>query len=275
MSIWAAWSPDWALYDKVDFDGVNKIIYVHPEVTTLDIRGDVYTSWVDWVALRDNLKFLPAIRTTGLDSIGGGVYTGDVYFLINGWKLSVDLQKVKVTGVLYSDDYDTAYYTPSLVPQYPATVSALVNTVSVSGSTGGSGPTAAQIRAEIDANSVKLNSIKNTVDLLPTTSGATLSQIESQTVLAKASQIQTVQAQINNLPSSIRSELTPELTHLMTLENQTSGLTSAQATMLLEMYQLLGLDPTRPLIVTQTQRTAGAITQNISASSTETVVVRV
>ena len=134
MSIWAAWSPDWALYDKVDFDGINKIIYVHPEVTTLDIRGDVYTSWVDWVSLRDNLKFLPAIRTTGLDSIGGGVYTGDVYFLINGWKLSVDLQKVKVTGVLYSDDYDTPFYTTNMVAQYPVTVSSLVNTVSTTGS---------------------------------------------------------------------------------------------------------------------------------------------
>jgi hypothetical protein len=133
MSIWAAWSPDWSLYDKVDFDGINKVIYVHPEVTSLDIRADVYTSWIDWIALRDNLKFLPAIRTTGLDPIGAGVYTGDVYFLINGWKLSVNLQNVKVTGVLYSDDFDTAYYTPDMTPQYPATVAALVNTVSTGG----------------------------------------------------------------------------------------------------------------------------------------------
>lgn len=130
--IWGAWSPDWSLNNKVDFDGSSKLIYVHPEVTSLDIRADVYSGWIDWVVLRDNAKFLPALRYTGYDPIGGGQYTGDSYFLTNGWKLSVDLAKVRVTGVLFSDDYDTAYYTPSLVPQYPATVSSLVNTVVVS-----------------------------------------------------------------------------------------------------------------------------------------------
>jgi len=140
--VWGAWSPDWALGNKVDFDGINKIIYVHPEVTDLDIRTDVYSAWVDWLVLRDNSKFLAAMRYTGFDPIGGGQYTGDTYFLINGWKLSVDLSKVRVSGVLYSDDYSTAYYTPALQAQYPATVSALVNTVSVAG---GSGASAAEL----------------------------------------------------------------------------------------------------------------------------------
>lgn len=127
--IWGAWSPDWTLGNKVDFDGINKIIYVHPEVTSLDIRSEVYSAWIDWVILRDNTKFLPALRYTGFDPIGGGQYTGDSYFLTNGWKLSVDLSKVRITGVLFSDNYPTAYYTPNLVAQYPATVSSLVNTV--------------------------------------------------------------------------------------------------------------------------------------------------
>ena len=139
--VWGAWSPDWALGNKVDFDGINKIIYVHPEVTALDIRSDVYSGWIDWIALRDNTKFAPAIRYTGLDPIGGGQYTGDIYFLTNGWKLSVDLAKVRISGVLYSDNYATAYYTPDLVAQYPASVAALVNTVS----TGGSGASAAEL----------------------------------------------------------------------------------------------------------------------------------
>lgn len=129
--VWGAWSPDWALGNKVDFDGASKVIYVHPEVTTLDIRSEVYSAWIDWVVLRDNSKFLPAMRYTGFDPIGGGQYTGDSYFLTNGWKLSIDLASVRVTGVLFSDDYATAYYTPSLAAQYPATVSSLVNTISV------------------------------------------------------------------------------------------------------------------------------------------------
>lgn len=130
-TIWGAWSEDWALRSKVEFDGASKVIYVHPEVTELDIRADVYSSWINWVVLRDNAKFLPAIRYTGFDPIGGGKFTGDIYFLTNGWKLSVNLAAVRVTGVLFSDDYDTAYYTSEIVPQYPASVSALVSAVVV------------------------------------------------------------------------------------------------------------------------------------------------
>lgn len=129
-----AWQENWLLYDKVDFNGVERIIYVHPEVTQLDIREDVYTSWVDWAAIHDNLKFRPALRTTGMDPIGGGKYTGDVYFLINGWKLYVDFSKVQITGVLFSDDYPSAYFTPDGIQQFPVTVAALVNTVAVESS---------------------------------------------------------------------------------------------------------------------------------------------
>lgn len=164
VSIWGAWGEDWLLNDKVSFDGINKIIYVHPEVTTFDIRADLYTSWVDWVVLRDNLKFESALRTTGLDPIGAGVFTGDVYFLVNGWKLSINTQRVKVTGVLYSDNYDTAYYTEDLSPQYPVTVAALVNTVSTGSSSGGASAT--ELRQEMDNNSVKLAQIKSLIESL-------------------------------------------------------------------------------------------------------------
>lgn len=154
--VWGAWSPDWALESKVDFDGINKIIYVHPEVTSLDIRTDVYSAWIKWVVLHDNAKFLPAIRYTGYDPIGGGAFTGDTYFLTNGWKLSINLRNVRVTGVLFSDNYDTAYYTTDLVAQYPATVSSLVNSVSIMTPAVVS---AVDIRTEMDNNSTKLADI--------------------------------------------------------------------------------------------------------------------
>lgn len=55
-----------------------------------------------------------------------------------------------------------------------------------------------------------------------------------------------------------------------------AGLTPSQENMLLEMYRLLGLDPTRPLIVTQTTRTAGIeISQSITdVPNTSTTVQR-
>ena len=181
--VWDAWSAEWVLNNKCSFDGITKVIHVHPDVTTFNIRTDLYSEWIDWISLYDNLKFLPAVRVTGLDPIGAGVYTGDVYFLINGWKLSVNLQRVRVTGVLYSDDYDTAYYTESITAQYPATVSALVNTVSIAGGSGATpaevwaynnrsltsaSPSAVEIRAEIDLNSTKLSSISTKIDTIQT-----------------------------------------------------------------------------------------------------------
>ncbi len=55
----------------------------------------------------------------------------------------------------------------------------------------------------------------------------------------------------------------------------TAGLTPTQSTMLLEMYELLGLDPTKPLLVTKTARTAGSISQTISGDSNSTTVTRI
>jgi hypothetical protein len=243
--VWASWGADWVLNDKVSFDGINKIIYVHEDVTEFNIRTDLYTSWVDWVALYDHTKFLPAIRVTGLDPIGGGVYTGDVYFLINGWKLAINLQTVKVNGVLFSDDYDTAYYTLGLVAQYPATVSSLVTTVETGGGGGATpaevwsynnrslttafptAPTAVQIRQEIDNNSTKMAEILDQIDVT------------------------------QGLIVGIQG-----------------GLSGPQATMLLEMYNLLGLDPSKPLVVTETSRTAGDISQMILTDATSTIVQR-
>lgn len=82
------------------------------------------------------------------------------------------------------------------------------------------------------------------------------------------------QTSINAIANEVRTELTPELTHILTLENN-PGLTATQATMLLEMYELLGLNPTKPLVVTQSTRTAGTISQSIATNSTQTVVTRV
>ena len=118
----------WGLYQKVTFDGENKTITVNDEVTSLNIRSEIYSAWVRWLVIEHNTSYYPAMRYTGLDIIPGG-FTGDTYFLINGWKLLVDLSKVSVAGILFSDDYPSAYFTPAMVQQYPAQVAALVNTV--------------------------------------------------------------------------------------------------------------------------------------------------
>lgn len=114
---------------KVTLDGVAKTITVNAGITAITIRQDVYSAWKYWVLTGTNAKFLPAVRVIGGDPVGSGLYAGDIYFLTNGWKLVVDLTQTQVSGVLYSDDYATAYYTPAMVAQYPATVSNLVSGV--------------------------------------------------------------------------------------------------------------------------------------------------
>lgn len=54
------------------------------------------------------------------------------------------------------------------------------------------------------------------------------------------------------------------------------GLTPTQATMLLEIYRLYGLDPTVPLVVTDTSKDAGpGIHQDIVCTPTQTTVTRI
>ena len=123
---------EWELQEKVDFDGINKLIIVYPHVTALDIREDVWSAWVRWHDMQDRGydRFLLAMDRSGLETIPGG-QTGDYYFLKNGWKLLVNLSKVAISGVMYSRDYSSPYFTPEEVIQFPAQVSSVVNAVTL------------------------------------------------------------------------------------------------------------------------------------------------
>ena len=79
---------------------------------------------------------------------------------------------------------------------------------------------------------------------------------------------------VANVHAQIRANLTTELNHIMVLQNGL-GLDSTQAQMLLEIYRIYGLDPSIPLIVSDTNRTAGAINQNIVSTANTTTVQRV
>ena len=120
----------WDLRHKVTFDPFLSLIIVNEGVTELDIKLDVYSDSKEWLRAGNNSAYLPPSRATGSDPIPGG-FTGATFFLINDWKLVLDLTKVHVNGVLFSDDFETAFYTAGLEPAFPATVSSLVNQVLV------------------------------------------------------------------------------------------------------------------------------------------------
>lgn len=248
---WAPYNPSNEYYgtQKCIFDGENKLIYVNPNESDISVKEDVYSGWKEWISVRDNSKYPPAIRTTGGDPIPGtNQFTGDTYFLFNGWRFYID-HSLNIDGVIFSDDFPSPFIQKEGTQIVTNKVSSLVQTVTTESIGGITVPTVQEIRQEMDVNSTKLTSINNKVQTL--NNGPTATQIAD----------------------AVRTELTPELAHIMTIEN--TGLTSSQATMLLEMYELLGLDPTKPLIVTQTARVAGDISQSIVTSNTETIVSRV
>ena len=121
----------WRLYSKTTFDGPNKIIYVNEGVTELKIKEDVYSEWKEWVKLENyyNAQYALAIRSIGGDPTVDGQQAGDIYFLTNGWKLYLDLTKVKVVGTLFSDNFNSSYFDFQGNLQNPVQVTNLVNIV--------------------------------------------------------------------------------------------------------------------------------------------------
>ena len=124
--LWAAWADEWALVEPVSFDGRGRAIVVNAGVDSVSVQT-VYSAWKRWMQREQNAMYPLAMRAVGGDPIPGGV-TGSTYFMVNGWRLLYDPNTVAVAGVLYSEDYDTAFWSvDGTAPIYPATVSSLVN----------------------------------------------------------------------------------------------------------------------------------------------------
>jgi len=131
--------------------------------------------------------------------------------------------------------------------------------------------------AGVDITTIKTNT--DTVESSLTTVQADLTTIKGYTDTLESS-VGAIKAVTDTMPSAaniataVRAELTPELTQIMQIP--TSGaLTTQQANMLLALYDMMGLDPAKPLVVTNTSRSAGAISQSITSDTSQTIVQRV
>ena len=126
------WQEDWLLYHKVTFDGINKLIIINPDEPVVSVKNDIYSAWKEWARIRDHAKFLPAMRSTGGDPIGGASFTGDTYFLINNWRVYIE-DACEIDGVIYSDDYPSPFITASNANIVRSTVSNLVQNLGFTG----------------------------------------------------------------------------------------------------------------------------------------------
>lgn len=86
------------------FDGANKVIELTLGTTEVSIV-DLYSRWVDWLAVGDNSKYDPAFRFVGGDPISDTKNLGITFFIINGWKIKPQPadHRLLVTGNLYTD----------------------------------------------------------------------------------------------------------------------------------------------------------------------------
>ena len=113
--------------DGITFDRYGKHMYIGEGVASIDL-AKVYSATKNWLVQDENMRYLPPMRYSGYDPIPGG-YTGATFFMTNGWKLVYNPNTTAISGVLFSEDYDTGYWSYAGLPIYPVMVSATVNTV--------------------------------------------------------------------------------------------------------------------------------------------------
>ena len=83
----------------ITFDGINKIISFDSLTTQVEALT-IYSKWKEWIQQADNAKYLPAFaNSVGGESLGGGVSTGQYFFLQNGWKIKPYEANHKLTVV--------------------------------------------------------------------------------------------------------------------------------------------------------------------------------
>ena len=129
----------WNLYHKVTFDGPNKIIWVNPGVTELNVKEDIYSDWKEWMLGHDSVVtawFLEASESIGGQPLPGSRFVGSTFFLVNGWRIKPysGSYTLVVNGNLYTIEGDSPYldadgYLNNI--RIESTVSTLVETVGV------------------------------------------------------------------------------------------------------------------------------------------------
>ena len=222
---------------KVTFDGNNYLIIVNNGITSLDVKVDLYSDWKEWVVQGDNSKYYPAFRTVGGDPLSATVSLGDYYFLQNQVGSGWRIRPYESNHVLT--------ITGNLVAEDPD-YAMFVQTVS-------------SYNVQIK---LVTSSLTQTVNIAGGSSGSGITEDDMNLIATKV------------LESSTAGRPVGSLGYKASQITTASGLTGSQELMLLEMYRLLGLDPTRPLVVTTTTRTAGDIEQSISGDANTAITVQ-
>jgi hypothetical protein len=215
------------------FDGTAKEITISNDILSITVQS-IYSDWKDWVML--NPGYEQAFRVVGGDPIGGGLYAGVIYFLMNGWKIVID-HTLTIDGILYSDDQSSPYVAGPGVAIATNTVSNLVQKVATSG------------------NEYSL---------------ADFWSYNSRTLTSGAA------PSANDIATAVRTELTTELDHLMELQNgQGLDSTQAIMLLELYRLAGLDPTKPLVVTNTSRVVNGAGLSQQISSNASQTVVQRV
>ena len=143
----------------ITFDPANRRIILDSASVTAE---EIFSRWEDWMLLSDNAKYLPAFRHAGGDDLGGGLFIPNYMFLTNGWRVRPmeSSHNLTINGNLFVDGGGVPVVPTLGTYQVNVNYTVPVQAQGISTS-GGSGPTAAEIAAELLA---ALNSTTIPVD---------------------------------------------------------------------------------------------------------------
>lgn len=161
----------------VTFDGSKKQVILNTQYPIVRVKQDIYSASKRWLQRRQNASYLPPVRSIGGDSLGGGLYAGDLYFLTNGWQIVVKHQVV-VTGVLYNDNVSVSTFNVQAGGGVQATVSSLAYAYNTTGVTV---PSAADNAAAVWNAAAALQTDQSTLGGKLATTAATVSNINITT----------------------------------------------------------------------------------------------
>tara|TARA_R110000772_G_scaffold71964_1_gene157319 strand:+ start:441 stop:1193 length:753 start_codon:yes stop_codon:yes gene_type:complete len=235
----------WELRHKVTFDGVNRLIIVNDNETSLDVQTDIYSDWKEWARTENNLKYFEPLSTVGGEPTIEGQRLDVTYFLINGWKIKPysGTYDLNIVGNIFDVDGGSIKVPADVNPNVPNNItintntSVIVRQVNTSGSGGGGGIVTASL---VDDQREALFDISGSVV-------AIYSLLQTQPITASL------------------------------VDSQLSILNNIQ-TKLEEVWKLHGLDSGSSLFVSQTARSFDDIVQSIvtigSGSTQETTITR-
>ena len=228
----------WALYHKVTFDGVNKLILINPGETSLDVQADIYSAWKQWAILETNLKYLNPISTVGGEPTVAGQRLDVTYFLINGWKIKPygGTYDLTLVGNIFDVDGGSIKVPADVNPFNPNNITINTNT--------------SVIVRRVDADSAS--------------SGSGLTDAESEALFNIEGKVVSIFSGATPISASL---IPDQATILSELQNKMN-----------DIWRLHGLDTGSALTVTQTQRSVGDIIQTISTTgegaTQQTVITR-